>query len=42
MFASKKSVSFGKYRVGGTFGSGAFYGKIREHPGSVIPSIATR
>ena len=33
---SKKSGGFGKYRDGGTFGSRAFYGKIRECPGSVI------
>ena len=31
----------GKYRAGGTFGSGAFYGKIRECQGSVIPDIVT-
>ena len=32
---------FGKYRARGTFGSGAFYGKIRECPGSVIPGFVT-
>ena len=36
---SKKSGGFGKYRDGGTFGSGAFYGKIRECQGSVISGI---
>lgn len=36
---SKKSGGFGKYRAGGTFGSGAFHGKIRECQGSVIPDI---
>ena len=35
----KKSGGFGKYRAGGTFRSGAFYGKIRECQGSVIPGI---
>ena len=31
----------GKYRAGGTIGSGTFYGKIRECPGSVIPGLIT-
>lgn len=37
----KKSGGFGKYRTGGTFGSGAFHGKIRECQGGVIPGIVT-
>ena len=37
----KKSGGFGKYRAGGTFGSGAFYGKIRECQGSVISGIVS-
>ena len=39
MSVSKKSGGFGKYRDGGTFGSGAFYGKIRECQRSVISGI---
>lgn len=38
----KKSGGFGKYRAGGTFRSGACYGKIRESLGSVIPDFVTR
>lgn len=39
MSVSKKSGGFGKYRAGGTFRSGAFYGKIGECQRSVIPGI---
>ena len=37
----QKSGGFGKYRAGGTFGNRAFYGKIRECPGSVILGFVT-
>ena len=31
----------GRYRAGGTFRNGAFYGKIRECQGCIVPGIVT-
>ena len=37
--SARKAAALGNIELEGLSGSGAFYGKIRECPGSVIPGI---
>lgn len=39
--SARKAGCIVRYRAGRAFGNGAFYGKIRECQGSIIPGIVT-